>query len=178
MSKKQKYVCSRCGKEFESDKKKNKEENILCPECQARKNETLLNIRNLLADEITRLSDFSPSGAYLEYFDEITYLNNKEKQSRVEMAVQFEIIIISFFTQQKETVRNNTYKDYDWLAILAALYEAYYMDYSDSTWPAKHAFRFAEYIQETTDKELKKFTATKQSGGKLPDSGEDTHDKQ
>lgn len=174
MSKKQKYVCSRCGKEFESDKKKSKKENILCPECQARKNETLFNIRNLLADEITRLSDFSPGSAYLEYFDEITYLNNKEKQSRVEMAVKLEILLVCFFDQQKETVQKKTYNDYDWLAILAALYEAYYMDYSDIAWPAKHAFRFAEYIQETTDKELKKFTATKQSGGKLPDSGEDT----
>ena len=136
MSNKQKYVCSRCGKEFESDKKKNKEENILCPECQAKqdkakKNETLLNIRNLLADEITRLSDFSPGGAYLEYFDEITYLNDKDKQSRIEMSVRFEILLVSFFNQQKETVQKKTYNDYDWIAILAALYEAYHTDYSD-----------------------------------------------
>ena len=176
MSKKKEYICSRCGIKFKStDKSLEKAKTILCPDCLAKKNETLLNIRNILTDEITRLPDFSPGGAYLEYFDEITYLNNKEKRSRVEMAVQFEIIIIRFFTQQKETVRNNTYKDYNWIAILVALYEAYYMDYSDSAWPSKHAFRFSKYIQETTDKEVKKFTATKQSGGKLPDSGEDTH---
>lgn len=165
-----KHVCSRCGITFYTEKAaEEEEEHSLCPACQ-KKQATLLNIRDLIADEITRLSDFSSKHAYLQYFDEITYLNEEEKQLRVTMAVEFETVIIQFFKIQKQMIQKKKYNDYDWIAMLASLYEKYYIRYTDIEWASNHAKEFAEQIQSTTEKAIQ--TATKQSGGDLSDDGQ------
>lgn len=174
MGEKKEYTCSRCGAKFESSEEYKAEEVILCPKCQkelqAEKKKTmLLNIRNLIADEITRLSNFSPGGAYLMYFDEITYLSDKDKRLQANMAVEFEIIVTRLFEVQKDAIKKKKYKDYDWLAMWASLYEKYYIRYTDIGWAKEHAQEFAEYIQETTNKELQK-AVSKKSDSESSDS--------
>lgn len=163
-----KHKCSKCGVTFYAEQTDEKEKLSICPACQKKqKQQALLNIRNLLADEITRLSDFSSKQTYLQYFDEITYLNDNEKQLRVTMAVEFEAIIIQFFNVQKQMVKKKKYDNYDWIAMLASLYKKYYSRYTDIEWAGNHTREFAEQIQSTTDKAIK--SATKQSGGNLSD---------
>ena len=172
MSKREiKHVCSRCGITFYTEEAiGEEEEHSLCPACQ-KKQAALLNIRDLIGDEITRLSVFSSKHTYLQYFDEITYLNEEEKQLRVTMAVEFETVIVQFFKIQKQMIQKKKYNNYDWIAMLASLYEKYYIRYTDIEWASNHAKEFAEQIQSTTEKAIQ--TATKQSGGDLSDDGQD-----